>query len=171
MLQSNHQQKLKLLLEWKNKCGINSLIALRSSNYYSFLDIFFGVPPIVMVSIVGILEGYNGDTQTTEPFFLTKLILSPICALFKAVHFQCEFSNKSNSFKNAYNEYLSVKRDIEMYQTMNFSESDLLAKINEIKKRIETIKKTTPAPPWLVCRHFDEEREIINAIEVVNQVD
>ena len=83
LVNTNYDKKVKLLTEWKKKCGIQALIAGRSSNYYSIMDLVFGIPPIVMVSIIGILEGYNGVNNDPYAFFMAKLILSPMAALLK----------------------------------------------------------------------------------------
>jgi hypothetical protein len=149
-----------LLKEWKKKCGIQALICYNSSIYYSFMDIFFGVPPIIMTSIIGVMEGYGG-TEKNEVFFMTKIILAPLSALFGAIHLQCEYASLSAKFKSAYNQYSCIKRDIDLFETMNHDED--FEKIIEFKKRIDAIRESSPTPPWIVFRKFDDLDELTKA--------
>lgn len=152
--------KHALLKEWKTKCGIQALICYNSSIYYSFMDIFFGVPPIIMTSIIGVMEGYGGS-EKNEIFFMTKIILAPLSALFGAIHLQCEYASLSAKFKSAYNQYSCIKRDIDLFETMDTSED--FDKIIEFKKRIDAIRESSPTPPWIVFRKFDDLDELTRA--------
>jgi len=160
--QDRQAEKKNLLLEWKKKSGIQALVCYESSIYYSVMNLVFGVPPIVMVTAIGVIEGYSGVLGESK-FFLAKIILSPLAALFKAIHLQCEYSTLSDSFKKAYNKYASIKREIDIYETMDLSEEALMQKILEIKNKIETVKELTPTPPWIVYRKYDEAEELLLA--------
>ena len=167
----NFTKKTQLMKEWKRKCGIQALISGKSSSYYALMDLLFGIPPIIMVSAIGIIEGYNGVDKDPSSYFLAKLILAPLAALFKAIHFQCEFSTLAKDFKRAYNDYISIKRDIDLYETMELTEDDLLSRIVDIKKKIEIIKKSSPIAPWIVNRQFDETNELAQMSELANELE
>jgi hypothetical protein len=153
-----------ILKNWKNKCGIQAMICYQSSIYYAFMNVFFGVPPIIMNSIL-----LSSSSYFNEPLAVSILQASSI--ILGSIHVYCDFAGLSVKFKHSYEKYASIKRDIDIQEVLHLSNDDLLKKIYSIKDEMEKIKRDTDPPPWIIYRRFNEASELVNAVSLSANVE
>lgn len=161
--------KKNLLKDWKNKTAIQALICYRSAQYYSIMDMVLGIPSIILSSSSVILKGYS--TYYAENYQLIESILLVLNSIISTAHIYCGYSGLSEKFRQGYQRYSSIKRDIDIYQTVEFNDTELLEKILDIKKQLESIKQESNPAPWVVSRKFDETAELLEAGKLAEQIE
>jgi len=161
--------KKELLGEWKKKCAIQALISYQSSVYYNFMDMFFGIPSAVLTSVVVILKGYSSIYGSE--YQMAELIILILSTLFDTIHMFGNFSSLADKFKWTYDKYSSIKRDIDIFETMHLTEEETIKKIFETKKLIEAARQESRSAPWFVYRRFDETDELMEAIRISDELE
>lgn len=156
--------KTLLLRSWKDKCGVQSIMCYQSSVYFSFMDCFFGIPPIVMASVLVLLK-------QIYPMAELESVLQILIIIFNTVHVWCDFAVKSKNFKGWSDKWSAIRRDIDVFFTQPVTDTKLNDKIGEIKILVEQIKEGSETAPLCIYRKFDDTDEILRAIVVENQTD
>lgn len=156
--------RTQLLQSWKDKCGVQSIMCYQSSVYFSFMDCFFGIPPIIMASALVLLKELYSSPELES-------VLQVLIIIFNTVHVWCDFAVKSKNFKGWSDKWSAVRRDIDVFFTHPVTPDRLNSKIEEIKVLVEQLKEASEVAPLCIYRKFDDSDEILRAIIVENQTD
>ena len=143
----------KLLTDWFRRARESQLAHYACSNYFSRLNLFLGIPTIVLSTIVGTAVFVSMDNSAIGNYKIAIGMVSMLASVLAALHTFLGFSQRDEKHKLTASGYASIRRELELMKSFNVEEEkELEKKFEAVKQRMDHLAESSEEVPDRIWR-------------------
>jgi len=149
----------KTLLHWCRNAKRSQKMNYGAADYYSKLNIYFGVPVAILSTIIGTSVFITLESEVALGWKIATGLFSILAAVLSSLQTFLGFSDKAAKHRSAAAGYGAIKRELEQAMLLIKTESaDYNKVLTNIRERLDHLAKDAPQPPKSI--HDDILKEL-----------
>jgi hypothetical protein len=138
----------KLMTDWFRRVRQSQHIHYACGNYFSRLNLYLGLPTIILSSIVGTAVFASLDKQDIGNYKILVGMISIIAALLASLQTFLGFAERAEKHRVTSSGYAAVRRRIEMLKTFPPKEQEPMERsLTDIKNEMDALANASPEVP------------------------
>jgi hypothetical protein len=148
----------ELAKDWFRRCRESQMVHYEYGSLLERRHLFFGVPAIVLSTIVGTAIFSSREASADKEFLKIFFgLLSMLSASITALQTFLNLADRASKHKAAGAKYGAIRRDLELLkQVPPTSEEDVRARLESIKIQMDELASNAPGVPSMFKQKIDE---------------
>lgn len=153
-------KQLKLLHEWNKMLTTLTWGHFNAAKYYGSMNQRFGVPVVIVTSIVGSAVFASIGSTDLKPIQIGAGLLSLAATVLASLQTFLGYGNRATAHKEAAGKYEDLREDVRLLQARDLTKiTDLDAKLEAIKQRLCALDKDAPTIPPKIYEEAQKKSE------------